>query len=283
MKNLINSYLVNNTPDLYHAINSYKFSRYCRRRHGKFQDDFARHVYKSDEITVLTGPFRGMQYFNKIVWGPITPKWIGSYEMELHPIIEKIIATDYKLIVDIGAAEGYYAVGLARACPSSQLISFDVDPIARKRQARLASLNYINNLHIRKYCSHADLSMILNNRSLLLCDIEGFEYELVDPLRVSQLRETDILVEIHPHESYSAVEVKRFIIQKFSKSHDVSVISLEHRNTEDWRSQATRLQDIDENTLKEALNEYRNDAAQEWLWMRSEHGAGLNITTTQQV
>jgi protein-L-isoaspartate O-methyltransferase len=36
--------------------------------------------------------------------------------MELHPWLEKLRPNQYERIVDIGASEGYYAVGMAHAC-----------------------------------------------------------------------------------------------------------------------------------------------------------------------
>src|SRR6516164_6432959 len=61
---------------------------------------------------VLSGPFAGLRYLDEPIWGPIEPKWLGTYEQELLPVIQQIIQTPYSTIIDIGSAEGYYAVGL---------------------------------------------------------------------------------------------------------------------------------------------------------------------------
>ena len=140
-------------PDLYHALASLKFFAFCWKKLGRFQDAFKKQVYADEQITVLTGPFQGLRYYNRIIWGPITPKWVGSYEQELHGIIEGIITRHYSTIIDVGAAEGYYAVGLAAACEDSSVITFDIDPIARRRQRQLIDLNGLTNVEIRKYCT----------------------------------------------------------------------------------------------------------------------------------
>lgn len=275
MKDRFKAFLTKTSPDLYHALRSYRFFLYCRKRFSVFQDAFAEKVYKDGKIAVLAGPFRGMLYFNKIVWGPITPKWIGSYERELHSTVEEIIDVGYDRILDVGAAEGYYAIGLSRRCPRTQVFSFDVDPIARNRQRHLALLNSTDNLSIGKYCSPQRLRESLNSRSLLFCDIEGFEYALLDPEYVPELRHTDILVEIHGYSSLNASEVKESLESRFSQSHDLMAIPTEERVTSHWSS-LPQLQGMEEPMLTEALKEHRN-GPQEWLWLRAETGGALHI------
>ena len=68
---------------------------------------------------VASGPFAGMRHGDIAVGSVLTVKLLGTYEKELWPIIDQIIATAYPLIIDIGAAEGYYAVGLAMRIPAA--------------------------------------------------------------------------------------------------------------------------------------------------------------------
>ncbi len=45
---------------------------------------------------VLSGPFAGMLYeIPRAIDSVITPKQIGSYEAEVHDVIERIVKTDY--------------------------------------------------------------------------------------------------------------------------------------------------------------------------------------------
>ena len=66
-------------------------------------------------LTVSGGPFAGLAYPDR---APISlvPKLLGIYERELHGAIEAAIRAQPGLIVNVGAADGYYAVGLARRC-----------------------------------------------------------------------------------------------------------------------------------------------------------------------
>jgi predicted O-methyltransferase YrrM len=81
-----------------------------------------------------------MAYLDETVWGPITPKWLGCYELELHDIVETAIACRYDRVIDVGCAEGYYAVGFAWRMPETEVITFDIDPIARRQTRRLAAM-----------------------------------------------------------------------------------------------------------------------------------------------
>lgn len=55
------------------------------------------------------------------------PKLLGSYECELHEIIESALRSNHHRVIDVGSAEGYYAVGFAlkRGC---HVVAFDTDP-----------------------------------------------------------------------------------------------------------------------------------------------------------
>src|ERR1700749_2885028 len=63
-------------------------------------------------VTVKHGPFTGMVYPTKATRNRhVIPKLLGTYEQELHGTIETIKGRKYDVVIDIGGAEGYYAVG----------------------------------------------------------------------------------------------------------------------------------------------------------------------------
>src|SRR3954451_18937011 len=68
-------------------------------------------------LQVAHGPFAGMEYLPGLEAssGDLVAKLLGTYERELHPVIEGWIAQPPAHMIDIGSAEGYYAVGLTRA------------------------------------------------------------------------------------------------------------------------------------------------------------------------
>src|SRR5262245_41078888 len=74
---------------------------------------------------VVAGPFSGLRYVSTARGSSIGPKLLGTYEMELRPAVDAIVARAYPVIINIGAGEGYYSVGLAKRMSKSRIISFD--------------------------------------------------------------------------------------------------------------------------------------------------------------
>jgi hypothetical protein len=268
LKSLVR-HIARKVPAISDPIRSVRFFRRCRRQFGLFQREFKEAVYGSGPIEVLCGPFVGMRYFDKVVWGPITPKWIGSFEAELHGIVEEITSTSYNTIVDIGAAEGYYAVGLARALPQARIVTYDIDFIARRRQKSLAALNGLSKrVTVQRRCNHSKLQHDLREgRRLVISDVEGAEIELIDPESAISLKESDLLVECHSRETHSVDDVAAVLKSRFKATHQIDEILSRSRRALEWSPQHPRLRSIDDEMLSFAINEFRS-YPQKWLWMR---------------
>ena len=86
------------------------------------------------------------------------PKLLGIYERELHPIVERACTLGFRQIVDIGAAEGYYAVGMALRNPSTRVVAFEADEHGRTLLRRMAGTNGVTGqVEIAGRCEQADL------------------------------------------------------------------------------------------------------------------------------
>ena len=102
--------------DLLHRIRSYRKRRVHRRFFEGDRRAFYEKIYHGNaEPRVLTGPFRGMAYLNTSDFGPITPEWLGSYEMEIQQLVSRQCECGYAIIANIGSAEGCHSVGFARS------------------------------------------------------------------------------------------------------------------------------------------------------------------------
>lgn len=214
-----------------------------------------------------------MKYFNEVIWGSIEPKWIGSYELELHPIIYKIIETEYDTIINIGSAEGYYSVGLAIRLPHARVLSYEVDPWSRRQQRRLAALNQATNLRIDGFCTHKQLDLRSRGRTLVLCDIEGSETELLNPELAQSLRNVDCLVELHDTKEASIRQVEELISNRFGPSHHVDRIEMSDRSPSSLSNLGLKATDFDQ----ALLDEHRWNR-QVWLWMVSREECRLQAS-----
>jgi hypothetical protein len=175
--------------------------------------------------TVQHGPFRGLIYpGHESVCSSIFPKLLGSYEKELTSVIERICKTDYSEIIDIGCAEGYYAVGLARRIESAKIYAYDTDKKARTLCSEMARLNGIKSsrFFLKDFCSTEDLaSFTFTGKGLILCDCEGYEKDLFSPEIPELLKNHDLLIETH---DCIDIEISSYLFRIFSKSHNVESI-----------------------------------------------------------
>ncbi len=72
---------------------------------------------------VMQGPLQGLDFLPQSAEGCHIAKLLGCYEQPLQPFIEAAIAEKYPTILNIGCAEGYYAVGMARRMPNTRLFN----------------------------------------------------------------------------------------------------------------------------------------------------------------
>jgi hypothetical protein len=210
--------------------------------------------------TVPAGPFAGMRYPVQASEGARAPRLLGAYEASLHPVLDTVIARDYPQILDIGAAEGYYAVGLARRMPSAIVHARDSDPRAQALCADLAQANRVaDRVLIGGEVTHADLAICAAARTFILCDIEGAEGTLLDPRAAPALAEADLLVEVHEGMRPGLLAM---LTDRFQASHRVTRIdrTLRPDLLPDW---AETLSDLDRLLL---LWEWRTGPTP-WLWM----------------
>lgn len=205
---------------LYALKDRLRQSRRSRQRLQKAKRD----LFPSSWPVVLAGPFKGMRYIEEFTFGPIAPRWLGTYEPQLHPFLRRMSDVTYEKFIDIGAAEGYYAVGVKRADASIAVISFEADPLSRRAQRRLARLNDVS-IDARGVCNHQVLNSLLQGPpALVLCDIEGGELDLIDPGRCPGLLWADVIVETHPVGGQTSLHTAQIIAARFRGTHEAVII-----------------------------------------------------------
>jgi len=151
---------------------------------------------------VAGGPFRGMVYARHAADKALLPRLLGTYECELHPAVEDLCTRRPDRIAIAGAAEGYYAVGLARRLPSAMVFAYDGFRWARYLLRQMAARNQVtDHVRIGGFVTPAELEQVLQpaERPALVCDVDGYEATLVDPVAVPTLRRATILLELHDH------------------------------------------------------------------------------------
>ncbi len=187
-------------------------------------------VVGSEEPVILSGPFRGMRYPDwQSVGSELEPKVIGTYESELHHVLERLCAKPFRTVIDIGAAEGYYAVGIAKKMQNVHCYAFETNPNGRVLCDRMAALNGVSErVTTLGHCDKKSLSDVLQGRALIICDCEGYEYELLDLHEITNLIFCDFLIEVHAHDISSLSEFET-ITEMFESTHFVRCINMREK------------------------------------------------------
>lgn len=181
-----------------------------------------RFLWQSCGTAVQSGPFAGMRLLDRSAEGCYLPKLLGCYEAELHELIESFADEHYECILDIGCGEGFYAVGLAMRIPGAEVSAYDSNRHSQAFCRHLAELNGVSQrVRIAGTFSRKDFSAFANRRCLVICDVEGAELELLDPIASPELRTFDILVELHDPGHRRTSEI---VPPRFADTHEVQLV-----------------------------------------------------------
>jgi hypothetical protein len=183
---------------------------------------------------VAAGPFRGMKYIKSAAGSALPPKLLGSYEQELHQVIERLVARRPRLLIDVGCAEGYYAVGIPYLAKEVGLrcLAIDVDENALRLTKDLARLNGLDGLVSLDHSLDSVFgAMDCDGPFLLMCDVEGAELELIDPVARPCLRTCDMLIEVHLDNF--GVSPKQELERRFGETHLGEWIPVRPRTVDD--------------------------------------------------
>lgn len=210
---------------------------------------------------VRAGPFAGLRYPD---WAMTevdlySPKVLGSYERELHAAIEAAIAAAPRQVVDIGAAEGWYVVGLARRLPDARVLAFEPEDWRLAQLRPIAEHNGVADRIdlVEDVCTTERLAARMQDGALVICDCDGAEGDLLDPGAVPQLRTARLLIETH--DLLVAGTTER-LLATLGPTHEIERIAAEPRYVDDFPE--TDFMPLVTRQL--AISEFRG-GPQEWL------------------
>jgi hypothetical protein len=181
------------------------------------QAALASYLFDHYQGVVAAGPFQGLRLLPDVSWGigDNAAKLVGLYEAELHPALHALASTPPPAVINVGCAEGYYAVGLARLFPEAAVYAFDIDPRAQLICRRTASLNQVGDrVTVLGACAPPELVGLLRRHpaALLVIDCEGYEKELLAGAALAESARASLIVECHD------------FLDRFGASHAVELV-----------------------------------------------------------
>jgi len=193
------------------------------------------------------GPFAGMLYPSD--GDAAVAKYLGCYELEIRDWIESAVESKPPHVINIGAADGYYAVGFKRVSPASSVTAFELSSRARAACARTAARNECD-IALNGIATRRRIATLPASNGLVLCDCEGAEMDLLTPEVVDHLSDATVLVELHEGNRPGVTDT---ILCRFGATHDVEVRELRS----DRGDVPAELADWSPEEIEVALSEHR--------------------------
>lgn len=200
------------------------------------QARISREVFEMTGGQVRHGPFSGMRLSGDTWWGELDlgSQCLGLYEKELLDVIEAMEPGQFDAFIDIGAADGYYAVGVLHAHKVHKCICFEQSPEGR----RAIEENWQRNGSPGDLAIHAEANLETISklqgadigRALVVVDIEGFEFTLLQPQVLELLSSCTVIVEIHNWVE-NFLERYEQLLRNAARHFDVSFIERTERQT----------------------------------------------------
>lgn len=128
---------------------------------------------------------------------------LGTYEVQVCALLDRLASPD-RTLVDIGAADGLYGIGLVAVGAFGRSICFEADDTSRENLGALtAKLGLEGKVEVRGKADQESIGALLSqgeglrDGTVVLCDIEGAEFDLFTPDLLEALAECHVIIETH--------------------------------------------------------------------------------------
>lgn len=214
---------------------------------------------------IKAGPFEGIVFPTDTQWSGVIPKLLGVYEVELYPTLKTWRQKTFAHIINVGSADGYFALGCARIWPSSHIVAYETEEIGRKLLDKYAVRNgFKGRIECRSTCTPAEFGKSLKDAKtgLVIMDVEGYEDILLAGDNVALLANFHLIVEIH---DLRVEQLGEKLTERFKATHSIQEIWTRDRKLKDFtypQNKVLRLYLLEQ--LREISNEERG-APMRWF------------------
>ncbi|WP_248321321.1 MULTISPECIES: hypothetical protein [unclassified Caballeronia] len=163
-----------------------------------------RRLWRATNGIVQHGLLKGYFLGERATWRyeDTGTKLLGLYELEVCELIGRIHG-GRSTFIDLGAADGFYGIGLVSTGLFERSICYEIDQASRDNLRHLAIERGIaNRVDIRGaatsgFADELAAQGVDFKDAVVLCDIEGHEFETLTGECLRTLRHAHVIVEIH--------------------------------------------------------------------------------------
>lgn len=163
----------------------------------------SKEVFELMKGIVGYGPLKGLKLADDAWWGAPdkASMLLGLYEQELLETLCSKPLTDRSYFIDIGAADGYYGIGLVMAEFFKKSFCFEISEKGRQTIKENAKVNGVSErVEVFGAADHTlaqQLPQGCIDDAVVLVDIEGGEFDVLNEEFLKRFQNAYILIEIH--------------------------------------------------------------------------------------
>lgn len=165
--------------------------------------EVSRALFAAANGVVKSGPFTGLKMTGSgnTSAGVLGAKIFGLYEQEVIRELQGLLPR--ATLVNFGAADGYFPLGLLKAGMAEHAICFEMSPVGRTEIAENAAANGLTACvtiqgAVTPGVQGALAALgVVPSQTLILCDIEGAEFEVLSEEFLTWAAGATLVVELH--------------------------------------------------------------------------------------
>lgn len=185
--------------------------------------------------TVKYGPFKGLKLAADSWWGSSDRAAIllGLYEQEILCSLKQI-PSNYKTFIDLGAADGYYGIGVLINEMFEKSYCFELSTkgqnVIRQNSVLNGVADKVEVRGIAKKDFYKELSSDELLHSVLFIDIEGGEFDLLDVSVFGVFRSSIVFIELHDWFFSDGDERLQKLKNSAKLTHNISELTMTSRD-----------------------------------------------------
>jgi hypothetical protein len=158
---------------------------------------------------------------------------LGLYEQEVLISLKMILAR-HKTFIDLGAADGYYGIGVLINNMFDRSYCFEISTKGQSIIRKNSILNHVSDKVIIKGIADKNFSDFLAvdeiQNSVLFVDIEGGEFDLFDSFLFEKFQKAIIFIELHDWLFEDGADKRKALILNAEKYFSVTELTTSNRD-----------------------------------------------------